>query len=299
MNRDDYRRAFDEAGFSPDFQQKTLARLAQEAGRTEKKERPSMRAKTTRRAVVLVCALAAALAVTAAAAVRLLGPGETAQAVGDSALAAAFTQEGAVLLDESVESEGYVITLSGLVNGAGLSSFCQDLEEDRLYAVLAVRSAAGTPLSYEDLNLSFTPLVAGYAPWQLNAWTLGGGVQSFDQDGVAYYLFDCRSVEPFADRTVYLAAFEGFPSAEIFTMAADGSISFTEQMESGLIPYPGQDGEAVTFTAEDETGAVFTPEADPASRPAGPHALFTLPLDPAKADPDAAARILSECGIEP
>lgn len=298
MNRSNYRQAFDEAGFSPDFQQKTLARLAQEAGRTDEKERLPMRAKTTRRTVILVCALAAALMVTAAAAVRLLGPGEVAQVVGDPALAAAFAQDGAILIDETVESEGYQITLSGLVNGAGLSSFCQDVDEDRTYAVLAVRSTDGSPLTYEDVSsLSITPLVEGYAPWQLSAWQLGGGFTSFAQDGVVYYLFDCQSVEPFADRTVYLAAFEGFPSAEIFTMAEDGSISFTEQMESGFITFPDLDDESVFFVSEGGDGAVSANQSP--TRPAGPHALFTLPLDPAKADPDAAARILADCGLMP
>ena len=62
----------------------------------------------------------------------------------------------------------------------------------------------------------------------------------------------------FADRTVYLAFYEdGFaPSAEKFTMAEDGSIAFAGDYE-------------------------------------GAHALFTLPLDPALADPAAAETMVA------
>lgn len=92
----------------------------------------------------------------------------------------------------------------------------------------------------------------------MNNWTLNAGASGMAKDGVYYYLLDTQSIEMFADRTVYMAFYEGFvPSNEIFTVAEDGTIAF----------------------ADDFTGV---------------HALFTLPLDPAKADPAAADAFLAE-----
>ncbi|SFO95601.1 hypothetical protein SAMN05216343_101113 [Oscillibacter sp. PC13] len=46
-------------------------------------------------------------------------------------LLAAFESEGALLLDETVQSGDYTITLAGLVSGRGISKWCQDAEADR------------------------------------------------------------------------------------------------------------------------------------------------------------------------
>ena len=97
---------------------------------------------------------------------------------------------------------------------------------------------------------------------RVNAWTLSGGVTSFVQDGVEYIIFDCATLEPFADHTIYFAAYEGFvPNDSIFAMDPQtGEISFAE----------GYDG---------------------------PGALFTIPLDSSKADSAAAEEILSRSGL--
>lgn len=260
MNRDDYRAAMDAVDLSVDFRQKTLQRLAQAA---EQKEITFMKPIRSLKMVVLAASLAVALIATAAAAVLFLAPKEVAGHFGDPVLAAAFDSEGAVVVDQSAESDGYTITLAGLVSGAGLSVYTQDVDAARTYAVASMARTDGTPIDTATLQINFTPLVAGYAPWTVNAWTLGGGYSTFVQGGVAYYLFECESLEMFADHTVYLAAFQGLsPSAEIFVLNDDKSISFAEGVQ-------------------------------------GPHALFTLPLDAAKADPAAAALFLMGLGLAP
>ena len=213
------------------------------------------------RTAAVAAALAAALIVSVSAAVLLLSPKDVASALSDPTLAAAFESPDAITVNQSIESEGYRFTLAGLVSGKGLSDYAQDLDAERTYAVASVARLDGEPIESATVSLNLSPLVAGYYPHQVNAWTLGGGYSSFVREGVAYYLFDCKSLQLFADHTVYLAAYEGFvPGPDLFDMAEDGTISFTDKVE-------------------------------------GPHALFTLPLDPAGADPAAAEQLLEEIGI--
>ena len=70
------------------------------------------------------------------------------------------------------------------------------------------------------------------------------------------------TLEPFADHTIYFAAYEGFvPNDSIFAMDPQtGEISFAEGYN-------------------------------------GPGALFTIPLDSSKADSAAAEEILSRSGL--
>lgn len=261
MKRSDYRRAFDAVHFSADFEERTLERLARTAGQTEK-ENLKMNVHHVKKGAVLAAVLAAVLVVSAAAAILLLTPKEVAQNLEDPALAAAFESEDALELNQTITSEGRVFTLTGLVSGEGLSSFTQDVDTAHTYAVVAVANEDGSPVGETVSTMCMTPLISGYEPWRVNAWTLGGGYSSFQKDGVAYYLMDCTgSLDLFADHTVYLAFYEGnAPSAETFSTAEDGSISFTDKVT-------------------------------------GSRALFTLPLDAADADPAAAAQLLADCGI--
>ena len=79
-----------------------------------------------------------------------------------------------------------------------------------------------------------TPLVSGYSPNVVNTWTLNTMLTGFLQDGVCYFLLDTKSLEMFADHTVYLAFYEGgtVPSRAQFTMGEDGSIAFREDFEA-------------------------------------------------------------------
>lgn len=254
MNRKDYRAAFDAIPFREDFQRRTVQMLRRSAERPIKKECIPMKKK--RIALVAAC-LSALLVVSAAAAALLLSPKEVAQRVGDQTLAQVFEGEDAVAINETATVGDYTVTLMGTVSGAGLSDYAAqapDIVGERTYAVLAMARADGGAFAADaEAPLTVTPLVEGFAPWQVNAWTLGGGYTWFTEDGVLYYLFECDSVEPFADRAVYLAAYEGHdipPSAELFTFE-DGKIGVQ----------PGQDA-----------------------------ALFPLALDPAKADPAGVAQ---------
>lgn len=263
MNREDYRKAFDELSFSADFQERT-ADLLQKRARELEKERTEMTFSKPRKIAVLAAACIALLAVSVSAAYAWLTPAQVAEEHNQPLLAEAFSGPDAIAVNETVESGDFSITLLGLVSGRNLDVLNQDLEADHTYSVLALRRLDGEPLetqTFDFMQYTMTPLVAGTSPAAVNNWTLDAGVTGMSKDGVYYYLLDTQSIEMFADRTVYMAFYEGFaPNNTIFTVADDGTIAF----------------------ADDFTGV---------------HALFTLPLDPAKADRAAADAFVESTGM--
>ena len=260
MNRNDYRKAFDELSFSADFEARTADLLRQRARELEK-ERYNMTIGKTKKMAVLIAACVALLAVSVSAAMLWLSPAQVAEEYDQPLLAEAFKGPDAISINETVESGDFSITLLGLVSGKNLDVLNQHLEMDRTYSVLALRRLDGEPLTEQNHSLTqytMTPLVAGCSPAAVNNFTLNAGASGMAKDGVYYYLMDTDSIEMFADHTVYMAFYEGFaPDNTTFTVAEDGTIAF----------------------CDDYTGV---------------HALFTLPLDPAKADPAAVEAFLSK-----
>lgn len=260
----DYRKAFDELSFSADFQERT-ADLLRTRARELEKERTDMTFNKTKRIAVLIAACVALLAVSVSATVMWLTPAQVAEEHNQPLLAEAFQGPDAIAINETVESGDFSITLLGLVSGRNLDVLNEDLEKDHTYSVLALRRLDGEALTTQDfdfISYTMTPLVAGCSPTAVNNWTLDAHAQGLAKDGVYYYLLDTASIEMFADRTVYMAFYEGFaPSNDIFTVADDGTIAF----------------------AEDFTGV---------------QALFTLPLDPAKADRAAADAFVESTGMD-
>lgn len=257
MNRDQYRAQVDALSFSSDFQDRTMARLAQE------KERKPMK-KMNLKAVLLAAAVVAAMSVTAYAAITL-APRDVAQRAGNEALAAAFEGEDAITVNETKTVGDYNVTLMGLVSGTGLSrveSLPDSVDQDKTYAVLAYARTDGADITEDVPDLTVSPLVEGYAPWRLNAWTLGGGVSSFAQEGVLYYLFECDNVEPFADHTVYLAVYPGThipPSAELFGFG-DATGVITSKGEAALFSLPLDESKANAQKAEELAGIWDQPQ---------------------------------------
>lgn len=252
MNQTEYRAQVDAVPFSPDFQARTVARLAALAPKKE----TNVMTKKPLRTVLIAAAVAAALCATALAAAVLLTPRDVAQRLGNQTLAAAFESDRAVSVNKTETVGGYQVTLMGLVSGDDLDEM-DGVSRDKTYAVLAYARTDGAPIEDDVPELTVSPLVEGFAPWQVNAWTLGGGTHTFAEEGTLYYLFECDSVEPLADHTVYLAVYPGThipPSAELFSF--------------------------------DEATGVFAPQAG------ADVAMFPLPLDKSKADPQAIQDLL-------
>lgn len=254
MNRQAYRAQVDAVSFSPDFRERTVARLVALAEEREKKTVKKLNWKTG----LVAAAIAAALSVMAYAGVVMLRPQDVARHVGNETLAAAFEGESAIEVNETKTLGDYDVTFMGMVSGEGLSrveSLAGGVARDKTYAILSYARTDGTAIADSVPELTVSPLVEGYRPWLVNAWTLGGGASTFAQEGIFYYLFECDNVEPFADHTVYLAVYPGthaVPSAELFAF-------------------------------DEATGAIDAK---------GEAAMFTLPIDAGKADPQRAQAIV-------
>ena len=263
MDRETYRKAFDDLSFSDDFQARTEA-LLRDRARDMEKERNMTKFGATKKTVLLAAAMAALLAVSVSTAVLWLSPSQVAEHMEEPLLAAAFDSEDAVAINETAAVGDYTVTLAGMVSGGDLSAvpteYNGELISDRTYAVFTLTRTDGQPLEEQPEGLAYTPLVGGYHVRAVNAWTLGATCQSFVQDGTAYYLFDTRNLEMFADHPVYFAIYEGsVPSADTFDMKEDGTIALKEGV----------------------TGV-----------------LFTLPLDESRADPEAAEAFVKGTGLE-
>jgi len=262
-----YRQQFESITFSPDFEQRTVQLMAKAA---KEKELATMKNRKLLKIIIAAAAAVVMLTTTAFALSALLSPEQVAEMTGQNEIAEAFRSEDAVLINEAISAGDYTVTLLGMTSGQALH-YIDDMpvEVDRSYIVVSVERNDGTPIDpFEEIlapskenSITFSPLVEGWAPHHVNAWSLSCGAHGTTVDGIRYYLFDYSNLEIFADHTVYLAIYEGMaPSPDIFTMAEDGTISYAEEYE-------------------------------------GVRAMFILPLDPSKADPEAATQLLIDQGI--
>ncbi len=208
------------------------------------------------RTVAAAAAAVLLLTVSVFAVWSLLRASDVAETFENHALSAAFESAGAIEINQSVTSGGYIFTLLGIVSGEDLSenvSFNEGIAlKDRTYAALAIRRADGEPMTGEESFFS-TPLIKGLKPWQFNAASMNGGYSQTVIDGVLYRIDECDTVAVFADRGLY------------FGITTDMFIDNR------------------TFVYNEETGEVtVNPAFDGAS------ALFDLPIDLSLADAEKA-----------
>ncbi len=234
-------------------------------------EMTQMKNRKTSRVPAAILAASITLMIGSAAvlaAARYLNPVQVAQRLEDQKLMEAFQGEDAVLVNETQEYGGYRITLLGAVSGKNISQFLSkdnqgQVLEDRFYAAVAIERADGTPMpdtsdpTYGDEEFYVSPYIKGLEPWNYGLMNMGGGYSTFVQDGIQYRLLDMDNIDIFADRGIYIGA-----SAGTF-----------------------YDNEAYQY--DESTGEITRNEAYDKV-----NALFTLPLDPAKGDPEAAEAFL-------
>lgn len=219
--------------------------------------------------VVLTAAMVMASSVGVMAAVKYFTASEAVEELtGDEEFAKVFLEKDAVKVNETQSVAGYDITLLGIASGEILRDYqWTTAVEDKTYAVVAISNSDGSNIpdmadndvGYVD-DFYVTPMIEGYAPWQLNAHWLGGGCTYDVINGVLYWLMECDNVEIFADSVIYLGVTEGV-----------GNIN-------------------KAYNYNDATGKITRNEDYE-----GINALFTLPIDKSRADKEAVEKYLDEC----
>lgn len=207
------------------------------------------------------------------AARRFLMPEHVAREANDPKLTEAFQSDDAVMVNETQSLGGYDVTFLGTVSGKSLSEYetmsGNELHDDRTYAVVAIGRADQKPMpktsddSYGEQSFFVSPLIQGQNPAFYNSFTFTGGYFETVENGILYRIAECDNMEPFADRETYLCVSSGafYDSNAYVFDETSGKISRNEEYD-------------------------------------GTNALFRLPLDPSKADPDAAAEYIKKIDEE-
>lgn len=212
---------------------------------------------------IIAASMVMLLSITVVAATRLLTPPEVAKISSGNKLAKAFESEDAVVINETIVSGDYKITLNGMVSGAGLSELAGELNPERTYAIVAIAKKDGSKMpttqdeNYGKVPFFVSPLIKGQKPWQVNIASMGGGYHEFESDGIMYRLIECDSIEMFADRGVYIC------------VSTSGFYDIN------------------AFRYDEKTGVV-----SPSDDYDGVNVLFDLPLDKARADHQKAEQYL-------
>ncbi|MCM1262896.1 MAG: DUF4179 domain-containing protein [Butyrivibrio sp.] len=211
--------------------------------------------------VLLVCSG------TAFALYKYLSPAEVAMETSNDALQKAFLSDDAILVNETVESGGYRITLLGSVTGKDINEFISDgvPKNDRIYTVVAIERADGIPMpdtssdDYGKEAFYVSHYIHGLNPVRYSLMSMGGGYTELVRDGIQYRILDMDNIEMFADRGIYVGVSSGtFYDAEAYI-------------------YDENTGE---MSRNGDYGGV--------------NVLFKLPVDKSKADPAAAEAYLKE-----
>ncbi len=245
-----------------------ILRTVKERGKMTKKKRSYQR-RISAAAIAAACILALCSG-TVLAVYKYLSPTEVAAEVENDALHKAFLSEDAILVNESQESGGYRVTLLGSVAGRNISDFMMqndrgEVQDNKIYTVVAIEHVDGTPMpdtssdEYGKQPFYASHYIRGLDPGRYSLMSMGGGYTEFVKDGIQYRLLEMDNIEMFADKGIYVGVSSG---------------SFYE---------------ADAYKYDENSG-----EMSRNAGYAGVNALFTLPVDTAKANPVVAEAYLKE-----
>lgn len=246
----------------PDFwlNQKIIRKAKEREKMIEEKKRKTARIPALIMSTAVVLAIGS---VSTYAAWKYLTPEQVAEEVGDGRLKEAFQSSDAVMINETQTYGDYQVTLLGLVSGTDIAEFLTTPDEDnenQTFSVVAIERTDGTPMpetssdDYGRESFFVSPLIRGYDPVWYNCVTMNGGYTDHVENGILYRISECDNVEIFADHELYLC----------------------------VVDSTFYDNKAYLY--DDASGEITRNEAY-----TGLNALFSLPLDASKADPNAAA----------
>ena len=241
------------------------------------KEQKKMLGRNKRRvpSVAAIAVLVLCLSsVTVYAAIKFLTPAEVVEEMQDEKLAEVFLSDKAVVINETQSFGDYNTTLLSIVSGELLSDYLYyngtgTIKTDRTYAVVAIEKVDGTPMpnisedGYGELEIFASPLIGDYNPAIYNIASMSGNYTDITADGILYRVLECDNVEMFADHSLYICV-------------TDGMFYNTD-----------------AYCYDDATGFISRNEEY-----AGLNALFELPIDIAKANPEKATEYIESLGLE-
>lgn len=223
------------------------------------KEHNQMKTYKLKKALATAACIGLAMAgsISAYAAYRYLSPAQVADRIfANQEIGEAFADKDAIIINETQTTNGYNVTLLGLVTGENLRTHIPEETSNTLvtsntYAVVAIEKADGSEMDYKGFCIS--PLINGVDVLIANNASMNTLLSYFEQDGILYHLMECDNLEIFAGRGVQLGIVDDF-----------GKETQAFYMDEATGVYHKQDNYEKT------------------------NALFTLPLDEAKADEVAA-----------
>lgn len=245
-----------------------------------KKSRIKTKAKTFSLSKIIVAAILSSMLIstTAYAAWNLLTPKEVPAKINDTKLSQAFESDSAITINNSVISNNFKFTLTGIVSGDNISNLPNpdiipdDLRSDRTYAIVAIQTTDGSPIPDIDENPFFfysAPLIKGIDPQKFFFTnSMFSASRSFVADNVMYIIHECDNLNMFSDRGVYLGICTAI-----------------------------QNNVQNAFILNEQSGEI-TPNADYEKEVNGSSVIFELPLDINLADPIKADAYLKENLIE-
>lgn len=252
--KDKYKEELHNLSFKDNFEENTVELLKA----AQREDDLMSRKKRPLKVAALVIIAMLVLSLGAYAVIYLLSPSQVAESVGDKELAVLFEENG--FEPVTAKGEVYSVTFMGTAPGEKFYSYDENgpmVSENRTYAVWAVYRNDGEVLdSMMGSPIQVIPVIDGYRPDIL--FSAGMSASSYSEDGVLYHLFEYTDLEIFAHENMKLMAFEGmFPTNNIITANDKGEIVYAEGYN-------------------------------------GFKAVFELDLDESKADPEAAAELLSQ-----
>lgn len=187
---------------------------------------------------------------------------QSAWEMGD--LKEAFSKESSVWVNETQSYGGFDVTLLGITSGENLTNYkyiSDGVEQnDQTYILFAIEHESLPLESSQDFEGYFEvfPVAMGY-DYETYRGLFVCGSREFNKDGVLYYMYECTNLEKFADHEIYMCVTD----------------------DIGLTEY--------SYLYDNDKNIIARNEEYE-----GLNALFSLPLDPSKADPKAAAAVAKE-----
>lgn len=255
----------DEAKFC--LNQKILNRVEEQRAMVERKKR------RLSVAIIIATFVLCMSSATVYATWKYLSSSDIAENIQDIKLSEVFLSEQALIINETQSYGDYNVTLLSIVSGEMLSQYPRYkngfIVEDRTYAVVAIENTNGVSVpapseaGYGELEFFASPLISDYNPAFYNIASMSGNYTDMVQDGILYRLLECDNIEIFADHDLYLCVSEGmFYNTEAYCYdKLTGKISRNEKYE-------------------------------------GLNALFDLPVDISKANPEKAAKYIASLRVE-